>query len=133
MPTIRILGPGDAAVLDHVAEGVFDNAVDPRWTAEFLADSRHHLAVAVDDGQVVGMASAVHYVHPDKPPELWINEVRVGPLGRIGTAMSLGAAGLEDEHRSEHVGRSLSPLAGSLRSGCLKSFTLIRHRGFSRG
>jgi hypothetical protein len=28
MPTIRILGPGDTA-LDHVAEGVFDNAVDP--------------------------------------------------------------------------------------------------------
>ena len=39
MTTIRILGPGDSAVLEHVAEGVFDNAVDPRWTAEFLADS----------------------------------------------------------------------------------------------
>ena len=23
------------------------------------------------------MASAVHYIHPDKPPELWINEVGV--------------------------------------------------------
>jgi aminoglycoside 6'-N-acetyltransferase I len=75
MPAIRILGPGDAAVLDHVAEGVFDNAVYPRWTAEFLADSRQR--IAVDDGRVVGMESAVHYVHPDKPPELWINEVGV--------------------------------------------------------
>jgi hypothetical protein len=45
-PTIRILGLEDAAVLDRVAPGVFDNAVDPRWAAEFLADSRHHLAVA---------------------------------------------------------------------------------------
>ena len=52
------------------------------WTAEFLADSRHHLAVAVDEGRVVGMASAVHYVHPDKPPELWINEVGVAPTHR---------------------------------------------------
>jgi aminoglycoside 6'-N-acetyltransferase I len=25
------------------------------------------------------MASAVHYVHPDKPPQLWINEVSVSP------------------------------------------------------
>jgi ribosomal protein S18 acetylase RimI-like enzyme len=78
--TIRNLGTGDSAVLDNVADGVFDNAVDPRWTAGFLADSRHHLPVA--GGQVVGMASAVHYVHPDKPPELWINEVGVAPTHR---------------------------------------------------
>jgi aminoglycoside 6'-N-acetyltransferase I len=25
------------------------------------------------------MASAVHYVHPDKAPQLWINEVAVAP------------------------------------------------------
>ena len=48
--------------------------------AEFLADDRHHLAVAIADGVVVGFVSAVHYVHPDKPaPELWINEVGVAP------------------------------------------------------
>src|SRR5713226_10560378 len=45
---------------------------------EFLSDPRHHIAVAIDDGVVVGFASAVLYVHPDKPrPELWINEVGV--------------------------------------------------------
>ncbi|MCB9137589.1 MAG: GNAT family N-acetyltransferase [Caldilineaceae bacterium] len=49
-----------------------------RW-AEFLADPRHHLAVALADDEVIGMASALHYVHPDKPPELWINEVSVTP------------------------------------------------------
>lgn len=76
---IRVLGPDDTAVLEQVAVDVFDNEVDPRWSAEFLADPRHHLAVALDDGQAVGMASAVHYVHPDKPPELWINEVAVAP------------------------------------------------------
>jgi GNAT superfamily N-acetyltransferase len=75
--TIRLLGPGDGAVLLHVAPDVFDRPVDPRWSAEFLADPRHHLAVAIDGGQVVGMATALHYVHPDKPPELWINEVGV--------------------------------------------------------
>ena len=79
--TIRILGPDDGVVLQNVATDVFDNPVDARWSAEFLADPRHHLAVAIDDesGQVVGMASGVHYVHPDKPPELWVNEVGVAP------------------------------------------------------
>ncbi len=74
-----MLGANNASVLDCVAPDVFDNPIDPRWTAEFLADPRHHMAVALLGGQVVGMASAVHYVHPDKPPELWVNEVGVAP------------------------------------------------------
>ena len=78
-PIIRRLGPGDASVLDDVAPGVFDNAINRRWTAEFLSDPRHHLAVAIDEGRVVGMASGVLYVHPDKAPQLWINEVGVAP------------------------------------------------------
>ena len=77
MTEIRIVGAGDAGVLDTVAPGVFDGPVHPRWWTEFLADSRHHLAVAIADGRVVGMASGVHYVHPDKPPELFVNEVGV--------------------------------------------------------
>lgn len=76
---IRLLGPADAEVLQQVAPGVFDGPVDLRWSGEFLADPRYHLAVAIEDGQVVGMASGVHYVHPDKPPELWVNEVGVAP------------------------------------------------------
>jgi aminoglycoside 6'-N-acetyltransferase I len=90
MTAVRLLGPGDAAVLDRVVEGVFDNSIDPRWRAEFFADPRHHLAVAIDGDLVVGKASAVHYVHPDKPPELWVNEVGVAPAYRsrgIGRAL----------------------------------------------
>jgi ribosomal protein S18 acetylase RimI-like enzyme len=81
-PTIRFLGPADAAILASVAPEVFDNDIDPRWTAEFLADPRHHIAVALAQEQVVGMATAVHYIHPDKGPELWINEVAVAPSFR---------------------------------------------------
>lgn len=76
---IRIVGRGEEGALALVAPGVFDNPIDPRWSAEFLADPRHHLAVATEEGVVVGFASAVHYVHPDKPPELWVNEVGVAP------------------------------------------------------
>jgi hypothetical protein len=53
--TVSVLGPGDRAVLDRVAEGVFDRPVDDRWATEFLADPRHHLAVAVEGGQIVGL------------------------------------------------------------------------------
>jgi hypothetical protein len=63
---IRLLGPADAALLEHVAADVFDRPIDARWTREFLADERHHLAVALDEGVVVGFTSAVHYVHPDR-------------------------------------------------------------------
>jgi len=80
--TVRVLGPDEGSVLDRVADDVFDNAIDARWTAEFFSDPRHHLAVALADGEVVGMASGVHYVHPDKRPELWVNEVGVAPAYR---------------------------------------------------
>lgn len=76
---IRRLGPGDEAVLSRVNPGVFDHEVEAALAAEFLADRRHHLLVAIDGGSVVGFASGVHYVHPDKPAELWINEVGVAP------------------------------------------------------
>lgn len=80
---IRILGPQDLSVLDRVAPDAFDHPINKDRAAEFLSDPRHHLAVAVDDGVVVGFVSAVHYVHPDKPsPELWINEVSVAASHR---------------------------------------------------
>lgn len=92
---VRILRQGDEAVLERVAPDVFDDPVHAGAVREFLADPRHHLAVALDDdGVVIGFASGVHYVHPDDPrPELWINEVGVSPeaQGRgVGRAV-LGA------------------------------------------
>jgi ribosomal protein S18 acetylase RimI-like enzyme len=82
MAEIRILRRGDEAVLANVAPEVFDQVIDKHLTTEFLNDARHHLAVAIENGLVVGMASAVHYVHPDKRPQLWINEVGVAPTYR---------------------------------------------------
>lgn len=86
----RILGPGDAAVLDRVADDLFDGGIQPALVREFLGDARHHLAVAIDDGVIVGFASGLHYVHPDKPAELWVNEVAVAPTHlRRGLAQAL--------------------------------------------
>ena len=74
-----MLRSGEEGVLSRVAEDVFDFAVDPAFARAFLADSRHHIAVAIDDGTVIGFASGVDYLHPDKPAQLWINEVGVAP------------------------------------------------------
>jgi aminoglycoside 6'-N-acetyltransferase I len=87
---VRMLGPDDADLLETVAPEMFDNVVDRKLARELLMDPRHHLAAAVDGSIIVGMASAVDYIHPDKPVELWINEVGVAPEYRgrgIGTRL----------------------------------------------
>jgi aminoglycoside 6'-N-acetyltransferase I len=76
---VRFLGANDLAVLEHIAPDVFDDAINPRYAQEFLSDPRHHLIVALEDDLVVGFVSAVHYVHPDSAPELFINEISVSP------------------------------------------------------
>lgn len=97
-PEIRILSSGDQALLHTVVSGVFDHAIDPDLAAEFLRDPRHHMAVAIDGGQIVGFVSGVHYLHPDKPAEMWVNEVGVAPshqgrgLGRAILRTLLGHA-----------------------------------------
>ena len=77
---VRVLKTDELHILENIADDVFDTAIDATWSSEFFADSRHHLAVAILDKQVIGMTSAIHYVHPDKAPELWINEVGVATL-----------------------------------------------------
>ena len=81
-PEIKLLGAGDESILDNIAPEVFDYAINVDMTREFLEDPRHHLVVAIDDGQVVGMATGIDYVHPDKQPEMWINEVGVASTHR---------------------------------------------------
>ena len=77
MFAIKVLSIFDLPLLLTAAGDVFDNPVDESFAREFLADPRHHIVVALDNDVIIGFASAVHYIHPDKPPELWINEVGV--------------------------------------------------------
>ncbi len=77
MFTIKIFSSDDLHLLLNASDDVFDNPVNESFAREFLADPRHHIVVALVDNVVIGFASAVHYIHPDKPPELWINEVGV--------------------------------------------------------
>lgn len=135
---IRLLGPRDSEVLERVASDVFDDPIDSRWTHEFLTDARHHLAVALDEGWVVGMVSAVHYVHPDKAPQLWINEVGVAPthqrrgIGRqlldaiLGHGRALGCteAWVGTEETNVAAQRLYSSVGGAAEPFTIYSFSL---------
>lgn len=77
-----------AALLQGAA--VFDNPVDPEKLAAFVADPGHLLVFATVGSQVAGFASGTLIRHPDKPVQLFINEVGVSaPFRRRGIARSL--------------------------------------------
>ena len=107
---IRILNESDEALLDRVADDVFDNPIVVPAARKLLRDSRHLMAVAIDEGFVVGFVSAVLYVHPDKPaPELWINEV-----------------GVASSHQGRGIGRRLmeAALEEARGAGCTEAWVL---------
>jgi GNAT superfamily N-acetyltransferase len=88
-----MLGPADAELLANPHDDVFDDVVVPTLAAEFLDDPRHHLAAAIADGHIIGFASGVHYVHPDKAAQMFINEVGVAtPWQRRGIGKAVMAA-----------------------------------------
>lgn len=74
---IQLVTLSNASVLDHVDPDVFDEPIRPEYLRAFLENSANVLVVAIDDGTVIGMASGIAYVHPDKPLALFINEVGV--------------------------------------------------------
>ena len=75
--TIRNLGPEDVAILDRVRPGTFDNPIDPAQAFAFLATRVNEIVVALSAGEVVGFASGTVLMHPDKPPQFFINELGV--------------------------------------------------------
>lgn len=109
MFTIQTLSLTDLPLLLHPADDVFDNPVDEAYAREFLADPRHHIVVALSEGVVIGFASAVHYIHPDKPPELWINEV-----------------GVADAHQGKGIGKAIMNelLRLGKQLGCVNAWVL---------
>lgn len=75
----RLLGPKDAGVLSRVAEEVFDEPVRPDRLRAYLADPTTLMLVALDGDLVVGQCAAVLHRHPDKPTELYVDELGVSP------------------------------------------------------
>ncbi len=93
--TVRFATQGDRTLLLD-SDDLFDETPRAEWVDAFLGDPRHHMALALDQDACVGFLSAVDYVHPDKPPQLWINELGVVETRRReGIATSLIEAAME--------------------------------------
>ena len=74
---VRMASLADADALERAGDAVFDHRVQRAWLADFFANPANLLAIALRDGEVVGMASGFAYAHPDKPRQLFVNEVGV--------------------------------------------------------
>lgn len=77
--TIRHLGPEDPGVLDHLRPGLFGGPLDPSETWRFLAVGLNEMVVALQAGQVVGLATGTVLMRPDGPPSFLITDLRVHP------------------------------------------------------
>lgn len=94
--SIHVVTEENAFLLDSVDDEVFDHGVQPALLQAFLSNPANVLIVAVVEDTVIGMASGIAYVHPDKPLQLFVNELAVSPrFRRQGIGKKLFAALLQ--------------------------------------
>ena len=87
--TVRRIGAGEAGVFKSIAPEVFDAPINPAWLGAYLNEPNHFMVLAFENDVVVGQCAAVLHRHPDKPAELYIDEV-----GTASTHRRLGVARL---------------------------------------
>ena len=71
------LDPDNGSLLQNVDAALFDDAIDADRLTQFLADQSHILLVAIVESVVVGQCAAVVHRHPDKPTELYVDNLAV--------------------------------------------------------
>ena len=72
---VRRMAAGDEAAFHKVAADVFDEPVHPERLAAYLREPGHIMVLAFDGDLVVGQCAGVIHRHPDKPTELYVDEV----------------------------------------------------------
>lgn len=65
----------DIALFSRIGPDVFDRPIDPARLRRYLGSPLHRMVVALDQGVIVGQCAAVIHHHPDKPSELYVDEV----------------------------------------------------------
>jgi ribosomal protein S18 acetylase RimI-like enzyme len=95
---VRVLGQGD---IEHIlASDAFDAAPDRAQTLAFLGEPNHLILGAFDADRLIGFASGVILLHPDKAPVLFISEVGVNDTyQRNGIGTRLCATLMEKARR----------------------------------
>lgn len=92
MPAFAIhrITPDNAALLDRVADDVFDEFVKPEWLGPYLASPDHALFAALANDVVIGQARAVLHRQPDSAADIYIDNLGVAPAHkRQGVARAL--------------------------------------------
>lgn len=90
MTEITRLTVENAQALTDAAAEVLDGPVRPDSLTQFLNDPRHFMFLAMEGEVCVGMASGFEYYHPDKLPQIFLNEI-----------------GVAESHQNQGIGRAL--------------------------
>ncbi len=89
----------NARLLDRIAPEVFDAPIEPGRLAAYLAWPGTVLLLGLIDGEVIGHVSGVVRLRPEKPPEMFVDELGVTPARRRqGIATALMQAMLKVAH-----------------------------------
>lgn len=87
---IHHITPANTALLANVDPDIFDHEIDPAHLAAYVADPRHALFVAVQDGAVVGQIRGSVHLQPDRASDLYIDNLGTAPaLQRRGIAAAM--------------------------------------------
>ena len=76
--TTHWISAQNAHLLDRIAPGTFDFALKPDLLRRYLANPANWMCVAMHDDLVVSMCMCVVHDHPDKPTELFLDEIGTG-------------------------------------------------------
>lgn len=87
--TITRMRPGDEPVFVNIAPDVFDEPIDASRLHDHLRAPGHLMVLAFDGDLIVGQCAGVIHRHPDKPTELYVDEV-----GTASTHLRRGIARL---------------------------------------
>ncbi|MFO0947296.1 MAG: GNAT family N-acetyltransferase [Planctomycetota bacterium] len=89
---IRRVVEFDGSIFERVGIDVFDAPPRAEYLRDYLSDPSHRMVIATSHGEIVGQIAAVLHRHPDKPTELYIDEVAVTPaFQRQGVAQRMMA------------------------------------------
>ena len=84
------LSESNMDVLNNYDEDIFDEKIDTYRLAAMLKERNNILLVAVHEGVVIGQVLGVIHRHPDKPTELYIDDLGVSEkFQRRGVATRL--------------------------------------------
>jgi len=86
---VRRMQPGDETRFQTIAPDVFDEPVDASRLNDYLREPGHLVVLAFEGDLVVGQCAGVVHRHPDKPTELYVDEV-----GTASTHLRRGIARL---------------------------------------